>query len=303
MNVRCVPSAVALHGLPCLSLSRGDLALLIAETVGPRILSLRLGDSPNLLAEIPDFTIDCPGVGPLRLWGGHRLWHAPEVARRTYLPDDQPVQIAPIPDGVAVTQPAPAETGLEKRLEIALPSAETVRIAHSLINRSLWEIVCAPWAITQLRPGGVAVLPQPTAPADPDGLQPNRSLALWPYTDMRSPHIRWGNRFLRVTADLTEGALKIGFPNPAGWLAYQIDGLLFVKTAACDAAAVYPDRGSSSQCYANQRFLELETLGPLVAIPPGGAARHVEEWRVLPADPPPAAEDDLAAWAADLGLL
>jgi hypothetical protein len=60
---------------------------------------------------------------------------------------------------------------------------------HSLTNQGLWPIETAPWAITQLKPGGVAILPQQVGPADPDGVQPNRTLALWPYTDIGSAHL------------------------------------------------------------------------------------------------------------------
>jgi len=77
---------------------------------------------------------------------------------------------------------------------------------------------------------------------------------------------------------MREGALKIGFPNPAGWLAYAVDDTLFVKRAAYQPDADYFDRGSSSECYCNPRFLELETLGPRTVLAPGQSITHCEAW-------------------------
>ena len=60
----------------------------------------------NALADLPDATLDCPGSGPFRLLGGHRLWAAPEDPRVTYRPDDHPVEVEELADGVRLTTPA-----------------------------------------------------------------------------------------------------------------------------------------------------------------------------------------------------
>lgn len=270
-------------GLECVRLKNGALELLVTKSVGPRIIYAGLLGGENLLAELPGATLDCPGAGPLKLWGGHRLWHAPEIQRRTYLPDDQPVTINAIEHGIEVIQPLDAQTGIQKSLRIMLPDqAATVIIDHTLTNHAMWPVELAPWAITQLKPGGTAILPQFTGNADPDGLLPNRRVALWPYTDIGSPHITWGNRYLFVQATMTTDALKIGFPNPDGWLAYHIDDTLFVKQAAYHPDADYLDFGSSSECYCRSEFIELETLGPRTKLGLGQAVTHRETWQLHP---------------------
>jgi hypothetical protein len=75
---------------------------------------------------------------------------------------------------------------------------------------------------------------------------------------------------------------KVGFPNPVGWLAYWYQDTLFVKRAKYDEHAEYFDYGSSSQCYCNHLFLELETLGPTVSLEPDEAVTHTEIWEVYP---------------------
>lgn len=269
------------HDLDSVRLENESLSLLVTRSIGPRILELRFQGGENLMAVVPDATLDCPGVGKLHLWGGHRLWHAPEVARRTYIPDDRPVAITEISRGIEVVQEVEEGTGVEKAMRISLPDdSATVVIDHRLTNCGLWDIECAPWAITQLRPGGIAILPHPTRPADAEGLISNRTIVLWPYTDVTSHHILWGNRFSFIKAEVKEGALKIGFPNPRGWIAYSLENTLFVKLARFEPHAVYFDHNASSQCYCSPDFIELETLGPRTIIPPGQTVMHQETWQL-----------------------
>ncbi len=302
------PSAVRIdeatwQGRPAVRLENASLALTVTRGMGPRIIDLRLHGGENLLAELPAFTVPCPGAGDFHFWGGHRLWEAPEVAARTYLPDDSPVDITDQPRGLVATAPSPPRHGLGKRLRVTLPDdSATVNVDHELTNASLWPIRCAPWAITMFPPGGVALLPQPQGPADPDGLLPNRRLSVWPYSDVGSTHLAWGNRFLRIEATLTAGAFKIGWPNSTGWLAYWRASTLFVKWHAHEPAARYPDGGCSAECYCNEQFLELETLGPLQTIEPGETIAHRERWGVFPDVPAPKSEAAAGELAARLNL-
>ncbi len=268
-------------GHDCIKLENGALALWVTQSVGPRIIGLALPGGDNLLAELPDATLEYPGGGAFSLYGGHRLWYAPEDPQRTYLPDDAPVTVADTERGIVVTQPVEALTGIQKSLTISLPGrGPRVVIDHTIHNRGLQPVELAPWAITQLRPGGVAVLPQATTPTDEHGVLPNRQIALWPYTPINSPHITWGDRYVFVEATMQNGALKIGFPNPVGWMGYALGDTFFVKHAAYRPDAAYFDRGSSSECYCNPRFLELETLGPRTTLASGESVTHRETWAI-----------------------
>lgn len=233
------------------------------------------------MAEIPDVVLDCPGKGGLHLWGGHRLWHAPEEPRRTYLPDDKPVQIEQVEGGVRAVQLVEEETGIQKTIEVKLHASQPkVEVIHTLSNQGLWPITCALWAITQVKPGGRAILPQYMGLTEDNPTLPNRVITLWPYSDINSPHVNWGNGYILIRADMTTGAFKLGFPNPRGWLAYWRANTLFVKRAVYDGSAAYYDHGSSSECYCNADFLELESLSPVCCIQPGSSVSHLEHWEV-----------------------
>ncbi len=275
--------AIEYLGQQCVQLSNGSLEVLVTKSVGPRVISLKVAGGPNLFAELPDETLTCPGTGDFHLYGGHRLWHAPENPARTYLPDDDPVDVTALPNGIRALQKTEAQTGLQKQISVQLhPDQNQVAVTHQLSNHGASPVTCAPWAITQVRPGGVAILPQNRALWDANPTLPNRPLTLWPYTDINSPHIQWGNNVILIHANMTADHLKIGFPNPRGWLAYWIEGALFVKRAKFDFQAEYYDFGSSSECYCKDIFLELETLGPKTTLNPGESTTHLETWEVYP---------------------
>jgi hypothetical protein len=263
--------------LDCVPLENAAISLLVTQSVGPRVISLRFNGGDNLFAEIPDFVTERPDGKIFHFYGGHRLWHAPENMPRTYALDDELVEIVPTHNSLSAIQKIEAENGINKAIRISLvENKPQVIVRHMLTNRGPWPVECAPWSITQFRTGGVAILPQSQEQTD---VLPNRSLALWPYTDLASPQVYWGNRYILVHAEI-EGPFKVGFPNPRGWLGYWLDGTLFVKRAAFDAKAAYYDFGSSSECYCNDRFLELETLAPIETLSSGESITHTETWEL-----------------------
>jgi hypothetical protein len=283
----------------CVPLGNDLLNLLVTQSVGPRIISLSLRGEENMLANLPDFTVDRPDGKTFRFYGGHRLWHAPEHMPRTYGMDDSPVEISPIPNGLSVNQPTEPETGIQKSLRIELTGNQPkVKITHTLTNHNAWAVECAPWAITQFKTGGVAILPLNRTDL---GLLPNRSLAIWSYTDMSSPCLHWGREHLWLRAQMTS-PIKLGFPNPRGWMAYALNGNLFVKRAVCQANAEYYDFGSSSECYCCDSFLELETLAPITNLQPGVAVSHIETWELYRTSASIQSEQDIHALVQNLNL-
>ncbi len=267
------------YGQPTARLENDYLILDYLTQGGPRIVRLIpkvLGE--NLLAETPDYELPSP-YGPYRLWGGHRLWHAPETAARTYVPDDSGLRVVNVPDGVVLTHDEP-RTGIRKEVAITMPrDAPTVHLVHRLTNTGLWSVELAPWAITQLRLGGTAVLPT-TGAADDEGLLPDRLIALWPYSRWDDPRFRPGEAAIEIVTQAIARPFKLGYLNRAGWLAYRYGGVTFTKRWTPQPERPHVDFGCNAEVYTNDRHLELETLGPLVRLAPGETVEHVEEWVV-----------------------
>jgi hypothetical protein len=267
------------EGYDCIRLENQALKLWITESCGPRIIGLNLHGQDNLMALLPNATYKTPSGIDYHFRGGHRLWHGPEDPERTYVPDDKPVSVQQIDGGLLIKQPVEGLTGIQKVMEVTLSERESlVTLNHTLTNRGSQDVSLAPWAITQLKPGGFAILPQSVQPT---GLLPNRRFALWPYTSINSSHLEWGDMYIFVRATMRSGKLKIGWANPVGWLAYWIDGTLFVKQAGYLPLSEYPDFGSSSECYCDPHFLELETLGPVTSLAPGQSVSHEERWLLI----------------------
>lgn len=261
-------------------LSNAEIELGITTSVGPRVIRLARPGGPNVFVELPDAVLECPGEGTFHLRGGHRLWVAPEVPPITYLPDDEPVILKTGTDTISATTPA-GETGVEQTIGVSLGTAGSIVVDHVVENSGDRSFSAAAWAITQLPPDGIAVLPQATETTDPWGAQPNRSVVLWPYTDPGAPGVEWTTASVLIRGVEDPRPFKIGVENRRGWLAHWRSGELFVKWSRTHRDdADYLDRGASAQVYRNDRFIELETLSPLRVLAPGERIEHREVWRL-----------------------
>jgi hypothetical protein len=257
----------------------GPVEISVATQAGPRIVGYSRKQGPQLFASLPDTVLSHPDSGVFRFLGGHRLWRSPEVPASTYDPDDLPVEITATEDGLTVKGEADRD-GIVKTLSISQRGSYTT-VDHQLENLGTGAIQVAPWAITQLTPGGVAALPESFEPVDADGVLPNRRLVLWPYTDLASAEVEFAFDCVIVHATGSEAKTKIGIPNTRGWLAYALGDEMFVKWSALHGDdSQYSDFGASVQCYRDQRFIELETLGPLVVLDPGSSVVHREVWQL-----------------------
>jgi hypothetical protein len=63
-------------------------------------------------------------------------------------------------------------------------------------------------------------------------------------------------------------------------MAYWLDGLLFRKSFDLHPGATYPDGGCSAEVYCGDRFVELESLGPLGSLAPGKQTQLTETWEL-----------------------
>jgi hypothetical protein len=289
------------HGLPARTLANGRVRLDVLEGAGPRVVRLLAPGGENLFVEMPAKAWRTP-QGLYQIRGGHRLWHAPEAYPRSYQPDNEGVVIAEVPGGLRLEQPAEPATGIAKAMTITLAEgAARATVRHELRNEGLWAVELAPWAISQLRPGGTAIVPLGAREPQPGPL-PDRGLALWPYT-------RWGDARLVLADDYLLAEARVGMPPAkvgcfarAGWCAYLLRGTLFVKRFAPRPGRPHPDMGCNVELYLDQYNLELETLGPLTRLAPGEAVVHTEQWELHVGVRPRPGLAGVRALVAELGL-
>ncbi len=277
----------------CQRISNGTIEIIATTDVGPRIIRFGFVDEENEFREVPEHA-GLAGGDEWRSYGGHRLWHAPENQPRTYLPDNAPVAFQVLLNGLRLTQPVENRTGIQKEIEIEFRGDNHLRAIHRLKNTGLFALELAPWALSVMAPGGVAVLPLPERGLHPRDLLPSSSITLWAYTDLSDPRWTFGRQFVMLRQDAAcQTPQKIGGEISAGWCAYARQGHLFVKRFQFQAGAQYPDRNCNVEIFTNQKMLELETLGPLVKLQPGETVTYAEDWNLLRDVPLPQSEADV----------
>jgi hypothetical protein len=276
----------------CVRLANQNIELIATTDVGPRIIRFGFVGGPNLFKEFPE--VGKTGGDAWRNYGGHRLWHAPEVMPRSYAPDNGPIEHQWDGATLKLIQPTEASTGIQKEIEVTLDSQHNkVTVKHRLANKNAWPVEMAPWALTVMKGPGQAILPQEPLSTD---LLPVRPVALWGYTNMADPRWKWGTKYIQLRCDpAANTAQKIGLGNTQGWAAYYGDGHVFLKRIAFDPGAVYPDFGCNVECYTNGDMLEVESLGPLTKLAPNAAVEHIERWYLSKAQIGPSEQEIEAA--------
>jgi hypothetical protein len=278
----------------CYRLSNEQIELIVTGDVGPRIIRFGFIGKENVFKEFTEQM----GKTESDEWlsfGGHRLWHAPEAQPRTYYPDLDPVHIQEIENGLIVTQKPEPTTGLQKQIEIKLaPDKPEAVIKHILINHNLWAIETAPWALSVMAPGGVAILSLPPRGPHPEFMLPTSLLTIWPYTNLNDPRWIFGKRYILLKqAENISTPQKLGIFATDGWAAYANQNTLFVKQVPIQFEGVYPDMGANFEVFTDNTMLEVESLGPYESIPPKGKIDHLEHWTLFKDVPQPETEADV----------
>lgn len=264
----------------CVRLENREMELVVTTDVGPRVIRCGFKKKHNLLKEYPE-QLGRTGDPDWNIYGGHRLWHAPEIAPRTYAPDNEAVPYTW--DGKTLRLAPATETlnGVRKEIAITLdPRKNHVRLVHRIINENPWDIELAPWCLTVMAAGGRAIFPQEEFRPHPEYFLPARPLVLWHYTDMSDPRWTWGEKYIQLRQDsAAKTKQKLGLLNKQGWAGYYLRGTLFVKCIDVQPDAVYPDYGCNMETFTDPDMLEVETLGPAQRLAAnGGAVEHAEHW-------------------------
>lgn len=275
-------SKEAYGGWPnCYRLSNGIVDLVVTTDVGPRIIRFGFVDGENEFKEYAEM-LGHTGGDEWRIYGGHRLWVAPEDRAKTYAPDNSPVRFDQRTDFVRMIQETDA-SGIQKEIDIRLSEdAPLVEVTHRLHNRTGSPVELAPWAISVMAPGGKAVIPFPPRASHEGSLLPTSRIVLWAYTDMTDRRWSWGQRLATLRQDSESTTpQKAGFTVPDRWAAYERNGNIFLKQFEHFPDEIYPDFGCSVEVFTNSEMLELETLGPLVRLAPGETVEHFERWQLF----------------------
>ena len=277
---------ISYRGWPnCWRLSNGLIEAVVTADVGPRVIRFGFAGGPNEFKEVAA-TLGLRGGRAWRSYGGHRLWHAPEDRKLSYIPDNSPVAVELIKGGLRFVQDTEKASGLRKEMELFMGAGPKLQVAYRLRNMGKRPSPRAPWVLTVMAAGGRAIVPLPPYAPHPQKLWSQQHLVLWPFTEMNDPRWTWGNKYIQLRQDRRRSrSQKVGLAGPGNWAAYLRRGHLFIKKFKSLAGQPYPDRGCSTEIFTDSEMLELESLAPLVPIQPGKAALHVEDWHLFRAVP------------------
>lgn len=279
--------SVKFHGLDnCIELSNGHVKCIVTTDIGPRVAFWGFIDGMNEFY-VSEEDISRRNDKKYHAFAGHRMWHGPQIEPRCCMPDNDPVAWEVTEDKkIILTEKTELETHIQKIMEVQLAEdLSEVTVTHRMINHGLWAVDLTVWALTMMSPGGVEVIPFSNRKTD---LLHNRTISLWPWTDMGDYRIRWGKQAVFLQQDEQapavipeqgyKNAVKIGTNADSGCIGYFNHGHLFIKKFTPVLGAIYPDGGCSCETYTDSHMLEMESLSPMVRLEPERETVHVEKW-------------------------
>jgi hypothetical protein len=277
-------SECSFPGIPeCLKLSDGGVELIVTLSFGPRIISCTLNGGANFFKVFDNIAEADPNQW--NIYGGHRLWIAPEIPERTKVPDNRKVKYFQEGGSVVFEAQEEPENRIVKRMTLSV-SGNKVKLKNTIINKDLWAKELSVWSLSVMAEGTTAVVPQEeylghgTGPGK--SLLPVRSLILWGYTDMSDSRLTWGKKGIQLReAGGTPGVpAKFGVLNKRNFAAAFNAGGCMVKRFEFIPGGEYPDMGCNWEFYTIPGMLEVETLSPMYKIEPGAEASSCEEWEL-----------------------
>lgn len=289
----------------CIRIQNGMIDCIVTIEKGPRMVRFGFIGEKNILYTDPErkykrqsdsCAAELEKNAFYYLYGGHRLQlcQTPQVN----FADNSPVVYSVSEEGVTFIPPKLKQMEIQLSYEILMgEEAHDIMIVHTAKNCSKEPMVFALLPATAVEGSGVAVVPQ--SHQDHPG-RPDRTLNLWPDTDIGDKRIFYGNRFLAVRQEPgNEKPLRIGTNNFPGWIAYAGTGFTLVKRFVATPQAAYPDSGSSTEIRLTPDFAELCTLSPMYQVKPGETVKHVENLFISHAEKPPAfsGENEISEWA------
>lgn len=262
-------------------LSDENIELGAALEFGLRIVHVSCKGMENLFYEQPaDLSDGFVNPNGWRLYGGHRLWFAPE-SPDSYAPDNAPVTWSQEADGsVLLTQPVDPVLQLVKTIRIRFLGESRVELEQGIQNVSDHAVTGAVWSVNSLACGGVAEIP--FAPKGENSYAPERLVSLWGETNLHDPRLHFGKTGLTATYVDIPDYLKIGMYCCQGCAVLRGHGQVFALSFPAEPKECYADNGCNFELYMNQRFIELETLGQKTCLQPGQTAYHKEIWHISP---------------------
>jgi hypothetical protein len=248
----------------------------VVTEIGPRIIAVRVHDQPNILFH----DTGAIGRGDWRIYGGHRIWLAPET-EASYAPDNSPCTVTVNDDELIIEAPVDPLSKLQKVLVISAEDG-VFHVRNIIRNTGVMLATGAVWALTCVRPDAKVFFPWGRP-----GNWRMKKICYWTSwcgdaqrSNVQSP--QWKPTEELFVIDPTGEVGKVGTNGEEGWIGaiFPAANTTFYKQFVRQDGATYLDDGCAIQSYTCPQFIEMETLSPCAVINPGEELVHEECWRV-----------------------
>lgn len=291
----------------CVKLENEFIELLITVEIGPRIIYFGWKGGENLffnaqegtrISNSPLFKQIFGEDQQFCFYGGHRMWLAPQLMFYTECPDNDPLNVRQIENGVVLTGPEAKVIGFIPEMTVVMePDKPMIHVKTTFTNTADTPRKQAAWQITQCAPGGVGFIPfakpfrmmqrKPfseltLADFDFKPNPPGASLLMFVggFTD---PRLRVDDHYITFSFDgEMRRPLKIGSQDYQGYAMYANKGYMLRWDFIHDTEAEYTDGGCSFEAYTDADFTEMETLGPVKIYAKGESISHEQTISVQP---------------------
>jgi hypothetical protein len=277
---------ISYHGWPeCFLLSNGIVEAVVVPAIS-RVMHFGLAGEPQS-AFWQNRALDgqLPSVDSSEWsnFGGDKCWPAPQSdwpqqTGRAWPPppalDALPAQAAAVARGVVLTSPMDLAYGIQMVRTVLLdPIHPVLRIETEFRKLQGPDVTVAIWTITQLCEPERILLWQPATSRFPHGYLP--------LLDAEPAEFRSRGRLLSLKR---HPSLFIKIGSDAGSMAW-VGKSSVLRIDAETGPGEYPDGGCVTEVYTNPdplKYVELETLGPLVKISVGGQIRRTTTYTLMP---------------------
>ena len=296
-----------------LELANATTRIVLEPALGGRVLSLTLDGREALHRNAEQETIAWNGnnvrhpaggrfdIGPE--YHGHAreaIWFGTWTAERLG------------PRAARLTSPVMTTSGLQLVREFTLAEKSPhLRCTQWIRNQGARSLTTFHWGRTFVPDGGIAFAPLAQGGRFPRGYAvagPGGTLDFFPEPES---NVRIRDGVLEIIGPPRRA--KFCFDVDPGWLAYlATSGLLFLKTfpvfrdrpygdlAAANASIWWGSRENTPTWPEKEFPVEIEPIGPLESLPPGGSVAFTEDWWLEPCAFPAGRTLDLATLRAAL---
>ena len=264
------------HFGKCLFIENSEIKIGVPVEFGIRISYLSYKGSDNLFFEQPKDMTDLTSKDGWRVYGGHRLWVAPE-SDNVYYPDNNPISYEIFDDKVVLHQQKDEWLNVEKTMEISFTEYNVVKVVNLVKNLDEKTRRFSAWGITSVAGGGTQFIPLKHGERS---YYPLSNVCAWHYTNLGDERVEYFPEYIKLSHRATNKLFKIGVGHPNGPVKYVNKGVCFEKSFDIYSDKEYTDSNVSYETYMCNHMVEIESLSPLYEVNQNQTISHTELWRL-----------------------